>query len=533
MAVRTATPPTHPVEHAAHHGKVKAGLAIPLLGVLGALQGADPNIAATALVGASRGLGMTGGLAALAASISTLALAATVISTGLLADRLGRKKVLVAALLVAAIGDLLVVIAPDSTVYLVGRAIAGIGLGAVFGAAFAYIRAVVPPKQIPGAMGTFAATMGLATLLLTFLGGSLSSIDWRVAFVAIPALSLLCIPAVLAVLPHQEPHKTGKQDVLGQVLLALGVIAFLYGISHMATSLTDVLTLGPVLAGLVILAAFFIREARNENRFFPVSLFKEPVFLAAVFIGLAYNYTNASSFLQTTNLWQYVTGLKTSEVSVWQLPMLVAGILAALVFGRLMLRGLSNRAAVVIGSAMVAVGFSYTAVFHDSKSLLVFTPGLILGGAGVIILSLPYGNLIISEAPPKYFGPVTSSRTTIGQFFYSMGLAVSTVIVDRITTGGVVAKLEAAGVPATQTGQGLDAVSAYARNSTSPTTPLGKDALTDAAASYGFGYAVATIVSVVIAVLCAAIVFVLLGRGKNEHGKVRADDEPSTAHTNT
>ena len=56
--------------------------AIPLLGAMAAIQGADPNIASTALVGVSRGLDMAGGLLALAASISTLALSASVISTG-------------------------------------------------------------------------------------------------------------------------------------------------------------------------------------------------------------------------------------------------------------------------------------------------------------------------------------------------------------------------------------------------------------------------------------------------------------------
>ncbi len=97
-------------------------LAVPFLGVLGALQGADPNIASTALVGATRGLDMTGGLVALAASISTLALAASVITTGLLADRLGRRRVLMAALVFAVVGDLIVAIAPSSGFFLLGRA---------------------------------------------------------------------------------------------------------------------------------------------------------------------------------------------------------------------------------------------------------------------------------------------------------------------------------------------------------------------------------------------------------------------------
>ncbi|MBM9469492.1 hypothetical protein [Nakamurella leprariae] len=60
---------------------------MPLLGSLAGVQGADPDIASTALDGAGRSLDMAGGLLALAASVSTLALSASVISTGLLADR--------------------------------------------------------------------------------------------------------------------------------------------------------------------------------------------------------------------------------------------------------------------------------------------------------------------------------------------------------------------------------------------------------------------------------------------------------------
>ena len=125
--------------------------AIPLLGAMAAIQGADPNIASTALVGMSRGLHMAGGLLALAASISTLALSASVISTGLLADRLGRRRVLMAALALAALGDVIAGLAPVPVVFLLGRVLAGVGLGAVFGASFAYIRVVTPPGRIAGA----------------------------------------------------------------------------------------------------------------------------------------------------------------------------------------------------------------------------------------------------------------------------------------------------------------------------------------------------------------------------------------------
>ena len=124
---------------------------------------------------------MSGSLLALAASMQTLAIAATVISTGLLADRIGRRKLLMAALIVGCCGQLLVAIAPVPAFYLLGQAVTGVGLGAVYGAAFAYVRAVAKPGALPQALGLFTAVVGIGTIVFTFLGGSLSSIDWRLS----------------------------------------------------------------------------------------------------------------------------------------------------------------------------------------------------------------------------------------------------------------------------------------------------------------------------------------------------------------
>lgn len=489
MSSGTVAAPPDQGTTAATRGGV-AGLV--LLGVLAGLQGADPNVASTALVGAGRGLDMSGDLLALAASISTLALSASVISTGLLADRLGRRGVMMAALVVAAAGDLLVASAPASPVYLLGRALAGIGLGAAFGAAFAYIRAITAPGRLAGAMGVFGAVSGGVALVTTFLGGALASVHWRLAFVLIPVLALACVPAVRMLLPVQERRPDGPTDYLGQALLALGVVGVLYGFSHAASGLTSPTTWGPFFGGLLLLAAFAWRERGgdgDDRRFFPVELFKRPVFLAAVCAGFVYNFGTSVGFLQFTDLWQYVTGLSTLQVSLWQLPFLLSSIGAAVVFGRAMTRGLSPANTVGIGTVTAAAGFVLLAVLRSSTTLWGFLPGTVLLGTGVIIASLPYGTLIISQAEPRYFGPVTSARTTIGQFFYAAGLALSTVMIDRITTGGTVRRLTEAGIPPTQTGQGLDAVNAYAANGTQPSTSLGQQALADAVASYSSGFA--------------------------------------------
>src|SRR5664280_1381389 len=395
----------------AHTVKQVSKLVVPFLGLLGAVQGSCPNIASTALVGASRSLHMAGSTQALAASVQTLAIAATVISTGLLADRLGRRNVLMVALIVGAIGNLAVVAAPSPVFYMLGMAITGIGLGAVYCAAFGYMDAVVPKERMAG------------TVVLTVIGGNLASAHWRMAFLLIPAVCMVCLVVTPVLLPRVDRITGNKLDMPGQGLLMAGVILVLYSASQFAHSLTSPKTLVPLVLGALLLGTFFVWESRYEGHFYPVGLFRSPVFLAALCAGFIYTFGTAVAFLQVTDLWQYVNGLATAKVAVWQLPLLVAGIVAGLVTGRLMTKGLTSRTAILAGGIVSAAGFVLLATANGSTSLLGFLPGLVLTGAGVIIAAVPFGSLILAEAPARYLGPVSSSRTTFGQFFYTIGFS--------------------------------------------------------------------------------------------------------------
>lgn len=487
-------------------------LAIPFLGVLAAIQGAGPNISSTALIGAARGLHMDAATQALAASTQTLAIAASVISTGLLADRIGRRKVLIGSLLLAIVGNLVIMISVAPEMYIAGQVITGVGLGATYAAAFAYIQVCAAPGKVAGAMGTFAATTGVFTIVFTFVGGTLASADWRTAFLVVPVMAALAIVGTLLLLPKVDPLPPAKHDIVGQIFLALGLVSLLYGVSHLADSLTSLATWIPIVLGLVLLAGFVITQAKVKDPFFPIALFKKPLFIAAICAGFVYNFGTSVAFLQMTNLWQYVLGLKTSEVSLWQLPLLFSGIIAAVIVGRLMSRGMSNQAALLTGSIISGAGFVALYLSRDAKTFAEFLPGGLLVGAGVIIASLPYGTLILSQAPKEFFGPVTSSRTTFGQLFYSIGLAVSSVVIDQLTLGGVTKKLTEAGVPADQLGTGIDAVNAYSSAGTKATTELGQQALHAAAGSYVEAFGTMMLITGVLSVLIGFIAFVLIKR---------------------
>jgi MFS family permease len=490
--------------------------AIPLLGILAGVQGTDPNIAATALPEASKALSMEGDLQALAASISTLALAATVVSTGLLADRIGRRKVLLAALIISIIGDLIVVLAPQSTFYLAGRAIAGVGLGAVYGAAFAYIRAVTKPQNLPSAIGVFTAVLMAFTVTFTFVGGALSDVDWRLAFLVTPAVAALCFFVIPLVLPSEPVVSTGKADLPGQVALIIAVAGILYGIGNLSRGLTDPFFYLPIAAGIIASVAFVLREKSSPDAFFPIELFKSPIFLAAIMAGLVYNMGNAVAFLQMSNLWHYATRIDSLQVSLWQLPFLLLGVVAGLIVGKRMSKGLTNRSALLIGTIITFIGFLSLAAISAADSFWVFLVPSGLIGFGIVVASLPFGNLIMQAAPARYFGPVTSARTTIGQVWYTIGLAISTVMVDKITSGGVVKRLEEAGVPSTQIGTALDKVTTYAGQTHQDSSKTGAEVLAGVRDSYLVGFNVTMIVFAVVLLLAGLIGVALLTKTKGD-----------------
>jgi MFS family permease len=486
---------------------VPAVLALVYLGLLGSIQGADPNIASTALLSAGKDL-QFGNLDALAASVSTLALAATVISTGMLADRLGRKKVIFAAMVLAIVGDGLVATAHNPWMFIAGRAIAGVALGAVYGAAFAYITFFAQGTKggIAVALGTFSAAIGLFTLLITFVGSTLVGASWRDAFWVIPALNVLALLLGLFILPRDAKRQPSDEpwDALGQVLLGLAVVSSLYGISHAANGVTSPLTFIPILVGAGLFVAFYYRErSQPVRRFFPIVLLRQPLFLAAIGVGFLYNFSSGVGLLSFSTLFQYQLNLSGLGLSLSQLPYLLVSIPVAILTGRLIAsKAMTRQMSTLIGAVIVAVGavmFAFAALGSPS-SVFSYLPALIVLGIGTGMPAVAYGGMILEEADPQHYGVVSSSRTTIGQFWYSLGLAMSTVVIDAIARAHVLAKLGASAE---------SQLNAWASTGAKPS-----DASVLPAAVHGYeqGFAVFMVIFAVLMLLVGVLVLVLANR---------------------
>jgi hypothetical protein len=103
------------------------------------------------------------------------------------------------------------------------------------------------------------------------------------------------------------------------------------------------------------------------------------------------------------------------------------------------------------------------------------------------------------------------------------------VVIDKLTMGGVVEKLTAAGVPGTQTGTAVSAVTMYAADDADPSTALGRKALADAVQSYGNAFATMMIIAAVLSIVAGIVAYLLLlraGEGSKDPKTVTAPIAP-------
>jgi len=498
--------------------------AIYLLGLIGGLQLLDPAVANTAIVEAGKALGFTASQRALGASISTLALAATVLAAGVAADRLGRRGVLIASMLLAVVGDVIVAIAPQAEVYLAGRALAGIGLGAALAATFAYVRFVTPAPKVTAALGLWSAVMIGLLIVGSMIGGAVALSSWRVAMLLVPALGVLLVVFVPRVLPVMPRSGQGRVDYLGLVLVGASTVSLLYGLSQAATSLASSKFYVPVVVGIAGYALFGSVELRSKAPAFPIKLFASGVFVAAVFAGVAWNFGQAVVQLSTSNLWQYTKAVSTFQVTVLQLPMLLVLLAVSVLVGNYLAKhGDRLRQVLGLGFVCCVLGLLLMVVARNDWPAWVVVPGAVVVGIGLALISIPQSAMFVAEAPADYLGSVTSFRTTIGQVGYAAGLALSVVFVQVFGHARFAGELQKEGLATpSQVAAGIDEVRQFAHDQVQPTTAAGRAAVEAAEKAYTQGFDITMLVSAAIIAVMGLAAVLVMGPPASEPGQRNA-----------
>lgn len=326
---------------------------------------------------------------------------------GKLADMHGKRMILLACTVGAALGSLLSAIAPTYGVLIAGRALTGLLTPCLF-LSYSLIRDVYPKRIVPMAVSIATSGMGIITVAAPFLAGWLiDGFGFRSIFwFAVIGLSVL---AVLLVLTTDEStvRTSSRLDLVGATLLSVGLAAVLVGVSFGPKwSWTSASTLGCLLGGAVVLAAWLasarvVREPLIDLRV----LRRRSVALTTIGAGACYGAGVVYSLVLPLMCMTpaalglgYGFGVTAKGFAIFQAPFGAATMIGGIVVGLLVPR-VRPRQLMAAGLVIETVAALASAGVHDQKVLLMVFIGFFGLGQGLIYASIP--NLVIAAVAPQ------------------------------------------------------------------------------------------------------------------------------------
>lgn len=317
-----------------------------------------------------------------------------------LSDRYGRRSIYVLNLVLFGAGSLILALAPNFWVLLIGRSVQGLGAGGIFPVASAVIGDTFPPEKRGQTLGLLGAVFGIAFLVGPILGGVLLRFSWHWLFlINLPIVALL-IWQSLRLLPGTRAAVQKPFDGPGAVLLALalGSVAIVFteiDAGHVLASLLSMPVAPFVVLAVVLTPLFWRVEHRAADPIIPPRLLSsvQMKLTGAIAIGTG-TLEAGSAFFPALAV--AALGVTDYNASLLMLPSVLATTVGSPLTGRL-LNQMGSRAIVQLGLAGVAVGTLMYALLD--LTITTFIIGGIIGGLGFsALLGAPLRYIVLNEA---------------------------------------------------------------------------------------------------------------------------------------
>ncbi|PWI57214.1 MFS transporter [Sulfoacidibacillus thermotolerans] len=340
-----------------------------------------------------------------------------------LADVFGRRRIFVIGLMIFSLSSLFCGLSPNFPDLVAARGLQGVG-GAIMQANVMSIVTLMFPVEMRGrALGTIGSVVAAGTLMGPILGGLLISwFGWPSIFYVNVPIGILGVAGILRYVP-EFPGKPLQRsfDLLGGVLFAAFVVSFLTlfaDLSHAAVSYKD----GALTIVTALLLYAFIRvESRHPEPLVELSVFKRPLFSAAMGAGLLYWILMLfPAFLMPLYL-QEVLHLPVWEIGLLMTPQSIAMLVISPIGGYLSDRyGTVGPAALGIGLFVAAD--IWFASLGTHASLLSAIGALTLQGIAAGMFSSPNNAEIFNRADKEMTGIVGGLIASERNFGRSLGV---------------------------------------------------------------------------------------------------------------
>ncbi|MEO6017996.1 MAG: MFS transporter [Polaromonas sp.] len=214
-----------------------------------------------------------------------LAITTLIVSAGRLGDILGRRRVLLAGILLFTLASGLCAAAPTLWLLVAARAAQGLGAAVMMALTMAFVGETVPKEKTGSAMGLLGTMSALGTALGPSLGGMLiAGPGWPSIFLINVPLGLLALLLAYRHLPAdraaQKKDRAGF-DTVGTLLLMLTLTAYALAVT-VGHGRLDGLNSALLLAALLGAGLFVLTEAKVASPLIRLAAFSDAGFSASL-----------------------------------------------------------------------------------------------------------------------------------------------------------------------------------------------------------------------------------------------------------
>ena len=392
---------------------------------LAQLDGSVVNVALPR-IGENLGAGLTG----LQWTINayTLTLSGLLLLGGSLGDRLGRRRIFLVGVVWFALASAGCALAPTSGVLIAMRALQGVGAALLTPGSLAILEAVFRRQDRAPAIGAWTGLGGVATALGPVLGGVLVGLapwGWRLVFLINLPLAVVVVVVTRAAVPEtRDEEATGKLDVPGALLAAVGLAGVILALTEGPAKGWSPAVIVSGLAGIVLLVAFLVNERVRPNPMMPLDLFRSRQFAAANLVTfVVYGSLSGALFLLPVQL-QIVSGFSPVEAGSALLPITVVMLLLSARMGRLATR-IGPRWPMTVGPIVAAAGMALFARLGPGSTYVGgVLPAVLVFALGLSITVAPLTATVLAAAPEHQVGVASAVNNDVARTAGLLAVAV-------------------------------------------------------------------------------------------------------------
>ena len=404
-------------------------------------------------------------------SLYAVVLAALLLSTGKLADSLGRKRMFILGLLVFMGGSLMAALAETAGLLIGARAVQAVGAAFIMPSTLSTVNAVFRGKYRAAAFGVWGAVISGAAAVGPLAGGALTQwASWHWIFlVNLPVGALVIVAAILTVPATRGGTDRPGADVDGALLSAIGFGALVFAVIEgpdlgWLTPKSDLAIFGwtwskdapisavPVAFGIAAVAlVLFVVWERHRERVRRSALLDLDLFTLRTF-----SWGNVTAAAVAIGEFAIIFVLPLYLINAVGLDVMGAGlVLAAMAIGAF-LSGASARhlaarfgapGTVLIGLALEVVGALVLALIIQGSTpgWLVAIP-LVVYGLGLGLASAQLTGTVLRDVPVEVSGQASATQSTVRQIGSALGTAFAGAALSVTLALTLPAALDSAGI---------------------------------------------------------------------------------------